>query len=256
MNHAAGEALTSDEKSVYEWQMWVGDFGERGQLALKNATVLISRCGGVGGTAALYLAAAGVGRLILAHAGNVKPSDLHRQVLMTADWVGKPRVESAARRLRELNPRVEVETVAENIQPGNVRQLVERADVLVDAAPLFEERLLLNEQAVGQNKPMVDCAMYELQAQITTIIPGKSPCLACLYPDKPQGWKRQFPVFGAVAGLIGSWGAMEAIKLISGVGQPLAGRLLLLDLRSGTARQVSLERRADCRVCGAVGEGL
>ena len=252
MNNPAGETLTADEKAVYEWQMWVPDFGESGQLALKDATVLISRCGGVGGTAALYLAAAGVGRLILAHAGNVKPADLNRQVLMTADWLGKPRVESAARRLRELNPRVVVETVPENITPDNVAQLVSRADVIVDAAPLFDERLLLNEQAVRQNKPMVDCAMYELQAQITTIIPGKSPCLACLYPDKPQGWNRRFPVFGAVSGLIGSWGAMEAIKLISGLGQPLAGRLMLLDLRSGMARQVSLERRADCPICGSV----
>ncbi|MGA2496646.1 MAG: HesA/MoeB/ThiF family protein [Tepidisphaeraceae bacterium] len=256
MNNPPSESLTPDEKAVYEWQMWVPDFGDAGQLALKNATVLISRCGGVGGTAALYLAAAGVGQLILAHAGNVKPSDLNRQLLMTADWLGKPRVESAARRLRELNPRVVVETIPENITPANVEQLVSRADVIVDAAPLFEERLLLNEQAVRQNKPMVDCAMYELQAQITTIIPGKSPCLACLYPDKPQGWKRQFPVFGAVSGLIGSWGAMEAIKVIAALGQPLAGRLLLLDLRSGMARQVNLERRPDCGVCGTTADGL
>ncbi len=253
MTQTPDQALTDAERAIYEWQMWVPGFGETGQVALKGASVLVSRCGGVGGTAALYLAAAGVGRLILAHQGNVKPSDLNRQILMTADWLGKPRVESAARRLRELNPRLIVETVAENIRADNVEQLVSRTDVVISAAPLFEERLLLNEQSVRRNKPMVDCAMYELQAQITTILPGRSPCLACLYPEKPPGWKRQFPVFGAVSGLIGSWGAMEAIKVICNLGQPLAGRLMLLDLRSGTARQVNFERRADCRVCGAIG---
>ncbi len=107
--------------------------------------------------------------------------------------------------LRELNPRVDVEVLAQNITPGNVAALVARADVLVDAAPLFEERLLLNQHAVALNKPMVECAMYELQAQITTILPHQSPCLACLYPEIPPSWKRQFPVFGAVAGMIGAW---------------------------------------------------
>jgi molybdopterin/thiamine biosynthesis adenylyltransferase len=250
MGTLLGETLTSEEESVYEWQMWVPDFGPAGQLALKRATVLISRCGGVGGTAALYLAAAGIGRLILAHDGNLKPSDLNRQVLMTHDAMGQPRVALASRRLRELNPRMVVETVERNISPDNVAELVARADVIVDAAPLFEERLLLNEHAVLLNKPMVECAMYEMQAQITTILPRRSPCLACLYPERPPSWKRQFPVFGAVAGMIGSWGAMEAIKLIAGFGQPLAGRLLLMDLRDGTMNQVHIARNENCPICG------
>ena len=100
--------LTNAEKAIYEWQMWVPGIGEEGQQKLKDATVLISRCGGLGGLVAYELAAAGVGTLVIAHAGNVKPSDLHRQLLMTADWVGKPRIDSIARRLSDLNPRVEV----------------------------------------------------------------------------------------------------------------------------------------------------
>ena len=101
--------LTSEERAVYEWQLWVDDFGEKGQLALRNASVLVSRCGGLGGPVAYELAAAGVGKLILAHEGNVEYSDLNRQLLMTQDWVGKPRIESAKRRLQELNPRLEIE---------------------------------------------------------------------------------------------------------------------------------------------------
>ncbi len=103
--------LTDQEKAVYQWQMWVPEFGEEGQRRLKAASVLVTRCGGLGCVVAYELAAAGIGKLILAHRGNVKPSDLNRQLLMTHDWLGKPRVESARRRLLELNPRVEIDVV-------------------------------------------------------------------------------------------------------------------------------------------------
>src|SRR5215213_11564048 len=109
--HPSSPPLTAEERATYEWQMWVPGFGEEGQRRLKGASVLVSRVGGLGGAAAQYLAAAGVGRLVLAHAGVVKPSDLNRQTLMTHDSLGKPRIECAARRLRELNPRLEVEAV-------------------------------------------------------------------------------------------------------------------------------------------------
>ena len=177
---------------------------------------------------AYELAAAGVGRLVLAHAGNVKPSDLNRQLLMTHDWLGRPRVESASRRLRELNPRLEIITYNENISEDNAERIVGEVDVIVDCAPMFKERYLMNREAVRQNKPLVECAMYDLEAHITTVIPGQTPCLACLYPDKPPAWKREFPVFGAVSGSVACMGAMEAIKVIAGFGEPL-----LLILRHG-----------------------
>ena len=242
--------LSADERARYEWQLWVPGFGIEGQERLKRASVLISRVGGVGGVVAYQLAAAGVGHLVLAHAGDVRPSDLNRQLLMTTDWIGKPRVESAARRLRDLNPHVEIETIAENVGTENVERLVGRADLIVDCAPLFGERLLLNREAVRQNKPLVDCAMYDLDAQITTIVPGVTPCLACLYPAEPPAWRREFPVFGAVAGVIGSLGAMEAIKMLAKLGEPLLGRMLLCDLRDMTFRQTRLQRRSDCAICG------
>ena len=247
---AQAQPLTDFERQVYEWQMWVAGFGEEGQRRLKGASVLISRCGGVGGAVALELAAAGVGRLILAHAGHLKPSDLNRQILMTHDWLGRPRVECAAQRLRALNPRLDVVAVGENVSEANVAGLVRQADIVADCAPLFEERFLMNREAVRQGKPMVECAVYELEAQVTTIVPGQTPCLTCLCPDPPANWRRQFPVFGAVAGMVGCLGAMEVIKLLTRLGEPLRNRMLSCDLRTMSFRQVKTTRRLDCPVCG------
>jgi molybdopterin-synthase adenylyltransferase len=245
----ASKSLTKLDRSIYEWQMWVPGFGERGQKKLKGATILISRVGGVGGAAAYQLAAAGVGRLILAHGGNLKSSDLNRQILMTADWLGKSRIACAERRLKELNPRLELIGIPENVNADNVKQLVRRADIVLDCAPLFEERYLLNREAVRQNKPLIECAMYELELHLTTILPRKTACLSCLYPEPPGYWKREFPVFGAVAATVGSMGAMEAIKVLTGLGEPLAGRLLTLDLRSMTFQSVRTRRDPKCPVC-------
>ncbi len=244
--------LTDEERAVYEWQMWTPDFGEAGQERLKGASVLISRCGGLGSVVAYELAAAGVGRLVIAHAGNVKPSDLNRQLLMTHAGLGKSRVESAARRLRELNPRLEVVPVAENLNDDNSGRLVGEVDLIVDCAPLFEERFLMNREAVRQGKTMVECAMYELEANITTIWPGRTPCLSCLFPEPPPTWKREFPVFGAVSGSVGCMGAMEAIKVLAGFGDPLYGKLLTYDLRTMQFRKLAIRRDPECAVCGTV----
>ena len=244
------QPLTDAERARYEWQLETLDFGAAGQQRLKAASVLVSRVGGVGGNVAYQLAAAGVGRLVLAHAGNIQRADLNRQLLMTDAAVGTPRVESAARRLRELNPHVEVEAVSENINEANVERLVQAVDLVVDCAPRFQERLLMNREVVRQNKPLVDCAMYDMDVQLTTILPGRTPCLACLYPTEPPAWNRRFPVFGAVAGVVGGLGATEALKVLAGFGEPLFGKLLLGDLRSMSFRLATIERRAGCEVCG------
>lgn len=241
--------LTDEERAVYEWQLWVHDFGEAGQERLKGSSVLVSRCGGLGSVVAYELAAAGVGRLVIAHAGNVKPSDLNRQLLMTHDWIGKPRVESAARRLRELNPRLEVVAINENIGEENAARIVGEVNAIVDCAPLFTERYLMNREAVRQGKPLMECAMYDLEAQLTTILPGRSPCLACLYPHEPPAWRREFPVFGAVSGAIGCLAAMEAIKVLAGFGEPLVGQLVTCDLRDMSFRKHRIERNPQCPIC-------
>lgn len=242
--------LTPDERSTYEWQMWSPGMGEAGQQALKSATVLITRVGGLGGLVAYELAAAGVGRLVLAHAGNIKPADLNRQLLMTHDAIGTSRVDCATRRLRELNPRVDVVPIAENINADNASAIVHGCDLVVCCAPLFEERLHLNAACVRLRRPMVDCAMFDLSGQLTTILPGRTACLACRVPTPPPTWKRQFPVFGAVSGTVGCMGAMEAIKQITGLGEPLANKLLTFDLRDMRFRVVPIERRLGCEVCG------
>ena len=242
--------LTDPERALYEWQMWVPGIGEEGQQKLKAASVLISRVGGLGGLVALELAAAGVGKLVLAHGGDLQPSDLNRQLLQTHDHIGKPRMESIVRRLRELNPHCELVGVAENVSEANADELVAQADIVVDAAPLFQERLALNAAAVRARKPMVECAMHTLEASVTTFVPGQSGCLACYVPEVPPTWKRQFPVFGAVSGTAACIGAMEVIKLITGIGQTLCGTLLSMDLGSLQFRKVRLPRHDDCAVCG------
>ena len=247
--------LTDEDRSIYEWQLLVRGYGSAEQRALKGSSVLVSRVGGVGGAVALELAAAGVGRLVLAHAGNVGLSDLNRQLLVTADSVGKSRIDCIARRLREFNARMEIEAVAENVSPENADRLVDGVDLVVDCAPLFEERYAMNLAAVSQRKPLVECAMYELEAYLTTIVPGRTPCLSCLWQEKPPYWTRKFPVFGAVSGAIGSLAAMEAVKVLTGYGEPLLGRLLTLDLYSMTSRTLKIARRPDCGVCGGSSNG-
>ena len=112
----------------------------------------------------------------------------------------------------------------------------------------------MNREAVRQGKPMVECAMYELEAHVTTIVPGQTPCLACLFPSDPPAWRRRFPVFGAVSGSVGCLAAMEAIKVIAGLGEPLFGRLLCFDTRSMAFHAATIRRREDCRVCGEAGQ--
>lgn len=241
--------LTDEERTIYEWQIWVRGFEEKGQQRLKGATALVSRLGGLGGPLAQQLAAAGIGKLILAHRGNVKLGDLNRQVLITYDWVGKPRVECARRRLLELNPRMEVEAVPENIHDGNAAALVGKADIVFDCAPLFSERFAMNRECVLQEKPLIEAAVFGLEGQVTTILPGRTPCLNCIYPEEPADWKRQFPIFGAVAATAGTIAAMEGIKLLAGMEPSLAGTLLYFDLEHMTFDQFRISRRKDCPGC-------
>jgi molybdopterin/thiamine biosynthesis adenylyltransferase len=199
----------------------------------------------------MYLAAAGVGRLVLAHGGKTRLDDLQRQVYASTAGVGRLRVEQAAERYRAINPNVRIEEVAENVTEENAARLVGSVDLVVSCSPLFTERFPMNREAVRQGKPGVDCAMYDMEMRVTTILPGKTPCLACLYPEKPPGWKREFPVLGAVSCTAGGIGALEAIKVLSGVGEPLAGRMLVADLRAMNFRVLKVSRDPACRVCGS-----
>ena len=244
-------SLTEEERATYEWQIWTQDFGEEGQRRLKNSTVLISRCGGLGSVVAYELAAAGVRRLIIAHGGNVKHSDLNRQLLMTHDWLGKPRIETIERRLKDLNPRMEIVPIAANLDDQLATEWVAKADVCVCAAPMFEERFAMNDACVRHGKPMVNCAMYDTSATITTFPAGGRPCLRCMTPNAPGYWKREFPVFGATSGTVACMGAMETIKLLAGFGVPLYNRTIQFDLRDMKFHELSLENIEYCPACAA-----
>ena len=242
--------LSELDQAIYEWQLDVPGFGESGQCKLRQSTALVSRIGGLGGPLAFQLAAAGIGKLILVHAGNLRKDDLNRQILMQWDDLGKPRVESAARTLAAFNPNVEVETANANFSEDNAADLVSRADIVFDCAPLFEERFLMNRECIQQGKPLIDCAMYNLEGHVFPIVVGKTPCLSCLFPETPPHWKRRFPVIGAVSALIANLGAMEGLKLLAGFGQSNLGKMIHLDASSMEMRKIEVKRRPACLVCG------
>jgi molybdopterin/thiamine biosynthesis adenylyltransferase len=244
--------LSPTEIERYRRQMMLPGFGQEAQEKLKSSTALVTGVGGLGGTAALYLAVAGVGRLILVRGGDLQRDDLNRQVLMTDDWVGKPRVFKAQQTLQALNPDIEIEAICEYVSADNIDALVQQCDIALDCAFDFKERDLLNAACVRWGKPMVEAAMNSMEAYLTTIVPGQTPCLTCLYPEKPEWDRWGFGVLGAVSGTLACLAALEAIKLITGLGEPLLGQLLTMDL----ARAEFAKRRPyhdpDCSVCGAI----
>ena len=241
--------LTDQDRSFYEWQLDVPGMGDEGQTKLRNTTALVTRIGGLGGPMALSLAAAGIGKLILVHGGNLEPSDLNRQVLMRHDDLGTPRVLSAAKTLRALNPNIELETIESHVTANNVDDLVAKADIVFDAAPRFSERFWLNAACVKTGTPMIDAAMYSMEGQVIVIVPGATPCLACPYPEEPSHWKRRFPVLGAVSAMIGNMAVLEGIKLLTGIGKLSLGEMLYLDTLTMGLRKIAITRRSNCHVC-------
>jgi molybdopterin-synthase adenylyltransferase len=246
--------LTDTDLNRFARQMTLPGFGRAAQEKLKASTALVTRCGGLGGPIALYLAAAGIGRLILAHAGETTWSNLNRQILQTADSVGKPRMGQIVESIRRFNPAVQVEPVRQFLDsPAVARPLVAQADIVCDATPSFQERYALNEAAVREGKPMVEAAMNAMEAHLTVLVPGRTACLRCLYPEPPPSWQVYgFPVLGAVSGAIGCLAAIEAIKMLTGFGRPLVGRMLVCDTEVNLYEQVEIARNPACPVCGGV----
>lgn len=244
------EELTPKERERYRRQIMLPGFGEEAQKQLKNSTVFVTGVGGLGGTAALYLAVAGVGRLILLRGGNLRLDDMNRQVLMTDDWVDQPRVYKAKATLEAINPDIRIEAICEYVTPENVDTLVQQSDVVLDCAHNFVERNLLNEACVQWGKPMVEAAMNDMEAYLTTIAPGLTPCLSCIFPEKPDWDKRGFGVLGAVSGTLACLTALEAIKVITGLGTPLFSQLLTMDLSRAEFNKCHPYHDPNCPVCG------
>jgi molybdopterin-synthase adenylyltransferase len=235
---------------TYTRQVSLPGFGVAEQRRLAESTVLVAGIGGLGGATATYLAAAGVGRLVLFHPGPLERADLNRQTLMTPSWLGQPRVECAEATLARHYPDVEVVAVDEPITAGQTSPFLVQADVVVDARHNFPERLLLNQLCVQLGVPMVEAAMYGAEGQVSVIRPGETACLACRIGDGDPGWEPLgFPVLGAVSGTVGCLAAIEAIKVVTGWGEPLDDQLLVLDLERMLFHKVPVTRNPACPVC-------
>lgn len=240
--------FSDDEIERYARHLMLAEVGGAGQQRLKAATVIIVGLGGVGGPAALYLAAAGVGRLVLVDPDTVSLSNLQRQVLFTTADIGRLKVEAGAKRLRALNPEIAVEIV-----PTRVEAAIDQiggCDVVLDGTDDFDTRAAVNAACVARGVPLVTGALGRWDGQVG-VFAGR-PCWRCLVAETPPDAETcaRVGVVGAIAGVVGTLAALETIKLITGAGRPLAGRLLRLDGLTGEARTATVVADPACPVCG------
>ena len=236
----------------YRRQLMLHGFTNDHQRWLGNSTALVAGVGGLGGTAALYLAAAGIGRLILVHAGNLTHSNMNRQVLMKHKAIGKSRVVQAKKTIQEMNPDVEIETVDDRITDANIENLLRTARIALSARPNFSERRALNRACIEKGIPMVEAAMNGMEGYLFNVLPGVSPCIHCVYPEDDPSWQEMgFPVLGAVSGMLGCMMALEAIKLLTGYGKPMLSEMLVFNTFDMDFRKVRIPRDEHCEVCGS-----
>lgn len=241
--------FSPDEVERYARHLVLAEVGGPGQQRLKAATVLIVGAGGVGSPAALYLAAAGVGTLRIIDGDTVSLSNLQRQILFDTADIDQPKVEAAAGRLSAINPHVHIEALNHPLTVENVAEVIAGVDVVLDGTDDFETRHRVNAACVAAGIPLVSGALGRWTGQIG-VFAGK-PCYRCLVPDSPPDAETcaRVGVVGALAGVIGAMAALEAIKLITGAGQPLTGRLMLYDGLAATSRVVAVTADPACPVC-------
>jgi molybdopterin/thiamine biosynthesis adenylyltransferase len=238
--------LSERELERYKRQIML--FGEDGQERLKKAHIFIAGAGGLGSPVSIYLAVAGVGTITIVDRDVVELTNLNRQILHYDQDIGKKKTESAGEKLRIINPDITVNAIAADISETNASSLVGTADGIVDAMDNFDTRYLLNRVAQAKNIPLFHGAIRGLYGQATTILPGKTPCLACIFPKAPP--KELFPVVGVTPGFIGMIQGTEVIKYLTGSGELLAGRLFIWDGMNARAEEIIVERNPDCDVCG------
>ena len=239
----------------YERQIRLPEIGQEGQDKLLKASVLCVGAGGLGSPALLYLAAAGVGRIGTIDFDRVDESNLQRQVLFDTEAVGKAKALEAARRLKALNPGIQIEAYDEELNAENATQLFPGYDVIIDGTDNFETKFLINDAAVKFGKPWIYGAIQGFDGQASVFNYKGGPCYRCLYPKKPKGRIMncaEAGVIGAVAGLIGVTQALQAIQIIAGHEsfEPLSGKLMTLDTRTMTTRILALKKNPDCPACG------
>ncbi len=247
--------FTEEQVQRYARHIILPGIGGEGQRKLLGARVLCIGAGGLGSPASMYLAAAGVGTLGILDFDRVDLSNLQRQIVHGTSDVGRPKVESAAERLRDLNPDVEVVTYDTLLTSENAFELLEPWDVIVDGTDNFPVRYLVNDATQMLGKPLVYGSIYQWEGQATVFMPGpETPCYRCLFPQPPPPGTvpscAEGGVFGVLPGIVGSIQATEAIKLVVGIGEPLVGKLLLFDALGMEFTAVRLRWDADCPVCG------
>jgi sulfur-carrier protein adenylyltransferase/sulfurtransferase len=247
--------LGEEQRRRYSRHLLIPEIGQAGQQRLLEASVLLVGAGGLGSPAALYLAAAGVGRLGIVDDDVVDETNLQRQVLHSIAALDEPKVDSAVRRVRELNPDVEVVPYRERLDSENVdRILDEDWEVIVDGADNFPTRYLLNDASVWHGIPVVHGSIFRFEGQVTVFKPGDGPCYRCLFPQPPPPELApscaEGGVLGVLPGVIGSIQGAEALKLVLAIGEPLVGRLLLYDALAGSFDEVAVRRDPTCPVCG------
>ena len=246
--------LTTSEQHRYSRHIMLPEIGEEGQQKLKESSLLLVGAGGLGSPAALYLAAAGVGRIGVVDGDVVDESNLQRQVLYGASDRGEAKAEVAGHKLSDLNPDIEIEVLAEELTPENGVEIVSSYDILLDGADNFSTRYLCNDLSVLRKKPLVHGSIYKFEGQVSVFGLEDGPCYRCLYPEPPlEGTVPscgEIGVLGVLPGIIGTLQATEAIKLFLGLGKPLSGRILLYNALHMSFRELSVEPDSACPICG------
>jgi adenylyltransferase/sulfurtransferase len=240
--------LSERERERYKRQMLL--FGDEGQERLKKAHIFIAGAGGLGSPVSLYLAVAGVGTITIVDMDVVDQSNLNRQILHSDRDIGRKKTVSAEEKLAAINPDITVHAIDVRIDESNAAALVGNADGIVDAMDNYPIRYLLNDVAVKKNIPLFHGAIRGFYGQATTIIPGKTPCLKCIFPKAPP--KEVFPVVGVTPGVIGTVQATEVIKYILKSGDLLTNRIFIWDGLAGRADEIYAERIPCCPVCGGI----
>jgi len=246
--------LSAGEIRRYSRHLIMPEVGLEGQVRLKESSVLLLGAGGLGSPLALYLAAAGVGRIGIVDFDVVDASNLQRQILHGTSDVGRSKLESARDRLREVNPYVTVEAHETRLTSENALELFRRYDVIADGTDNFPTRYLVNDASVLAGKPNVYGSIFRFEGQVSVFATADGPCYRCLYPEPPPAGLvpscAEGGVLGVLPGLVGTLQATEVIKLLLGQGEPLIGRLLLIDALGMTFRTLKLRKSPDCAVCG------
>ncbi|HSM00200.1 MAG TPA: TOMM precursor leader peptide-binding protein [Candidatus Limnocylindria bacterium] len=246
--------LTDGNMLRYSRNVLIEEIGTEGQERIFGSSVLVVGAGGLGSPALLYLAAAGVGRVGVVDRDRVEISNLNRQVIHQEKSLGRRKVESAGDSLRALRSEVLLEELGFAVTVENAVQLFRRYDVVIDGSDNFPTKYLCSDASVLTGVPLVHAGVLRFGGQMMTVLPGKGPCLRCLIPDVPP--RRDAPtcaeagILGGVSGVVGAWQAVEAIKVIAGVGEPLVGRLLSLDTLAGTVSVHAVSRDPQCPACG------